>query len=164
MFPPPPHRYLNVQFRTLPHLHGNGASLQPSTRGYDKSSGSEPFPPVERALLSAGVFHFTLSQCHSSSFAPFPVRPLHSVRSRFEPYLAIHRRRIRRSSGPVCHAVTCCSVAGASPSDASTMGHGGPLVPVSSRGGRHPLWAVGSRLRFPPLDSPDSTNEKIRWW
>jgi hypothetical protein len=71
---------------------------------------------------------------------PFPlsrlvVRPLPCslyapVRRRFGPYLAFHRRRIRRSSGPVYHAVTCCGVTGASPSDAATMGHGGPLVPV----------------------------------
>ena len=31
------------------------------------------------------------------------------------------------------------------------MGHGGPLVPVILREGRRPLWAVGGRLRFPPL-------------
>ncbi len=133
MFPPPSSQVPQCSIQTLLHLHGNGASVQPSTQGYDTSSGSEPFPPVSRALLSADGFHFTLSQCHSLSFAPFPACPLHSVMSRFGPYLVFHRRRIHLSSEHGHHTSPLWIFRLPYPMNASTMGHGGPLVPVSPR-------------------------------
>ena len=142
MFPHPSSQVPQRSIRTLPHLHGNGASVQPSTQGYDTSSGSEPFPPVSRALLSADGFHFTLSQCHSSSFAPFPARRLHSVRRRFGPYHAIHLRRIRSSSEHGHHASPLWIFRVEIPSERFVDGPRWAACPRQSARGRRPLWAV----------------------
>ena len=110
-----------------------------------------PFCPVERAFALCRWFSVTFSCCHALLFAPFPVCPLHSFCYRFGPYLVIRCRCICSLIGAGFYAVTCCSVSGVTPLNASTTGHSGPLVPVSPREVAilsGPWW---SRLVSPPL-------------
>jgi hypothetical protein len=120
-----------------------------------------PSPRPSCALLSADGFHFTLSQCHSLLFAPFPACRLHSVVRRFGTYHAVHRRRIRSSSGNGHHTSPLWMFRICLPYERFDDGPRWAARPRQSARGRYPLWAV-QWLRWisPPL-SRDRSNEVI---
>ena len=94
--PPPLLQVPQRWIQPLPHLHDNGASVQPNTRG--TQTGSEPLSPGNMCFFPLQMVSPHPFPMPRLVLCPLPCLPLHSVMSRFGPYLAIHRRCICSSS------------------------------------------------------------------
>ena len=134
----------------LPHLHGNGASVQPNTWG--TQTGSEPLSPGNHVPLPcADGFPPPCPNAAPCPLPPFPACPLHSVMSRFGPYLVFHRRRIRLSSEHGHHTSPLWIFQVEVPYKRFDDGPWWAARPRQSAQDCLPLWALVAAFRFSPL-------------